>query len=167
MPVWGRPRPLLLLSAIDPLPNNGYPKILMSEREHNPSRRAVLGAAVMLPFDQGLRHAQPLLRMSGDQAPWDRALAAYRAAEADLRECERRTAGAPWAEQEAVEEEFGDRLDALYAALRRLLRASAPDVGALALKIDLGIEHEVATLNGGEACLAAIRRDAWRLARSA
>ncbi len=84
---------------------------------------------------------------------------------------ERRTAGAPPAsagagpeEQDAVEEEYGERLDALYAALRRLFRVPAPDLPALAVKIELTIDHEVATLNGGEACMAALRRDARRFA---
>ena len=94
---------------------------------------------------------------------WARALAEFETAEAAVRECERRTAGAPWAAQAAVEEEYGERLDALYAALRRLLRVPASDIGALAVKIELAIDHEVATLTGGEACLAAIRRDALRL----
>ncbi|MEA3045266.1 MAG: hypothetical protein QOH47_3104 [Sphingomonadales bacterium] len=151
----------------------------MSSGEHNPSRRALLGAAVALSFDTPVRQARRLLGMSGeggaeaaerwtpDQArgdgKWEKVLAAYRAAEAALRECERRTAGAPWAQQDAVEEEYGDRLDALYRALRRLLRVPAPDLPALAVKIELAIDHEVATLNGGEACLETVRRDALRL----
>jgi hypothetical protein len=82
-----------------------------------------------------------------------------------VREVERRTAGAPWEEQDAVEAEYGDALDGLYAALRRLMRVPAPDVAALAVKIEFVVAHEVATLNGGEACMAALRRDARRLAR--
>jgi hypothetical protein len=39
------------------------------------------------------------------------------------------------------------------AALKRLLRAPAPDLPALAPKIDLAVDEEVATLAGGERCL--------------
>jgi hypothetical protein len=151
----------------------------MSVAEHNPSRRALLGAAVALSFDTPVRQAHRLLRMSAEDAAkaperwtpeqvrgdgkWEKALVTYRAAEAAMRECERRTAGAPWAQQDAVEEEYGGRLDVLYAALGRLLRAPAPDLPALAVKIELAIDHEVGTLNGGEDCLETVRRDARRL----
>jgi hypothetical protein len=63
---------------------------------------------------------------------------------------------------------FEDRLNALdsvrEAALKRLLRTSAPDLPALALKIELAVDEEVATLAGGERCLAALKADGWRLA---
>jgi hypothetical protein len=39
----------------------------------------------------------------------------------------------------------------------------APDLPALALKIALAVDQDVATLSGGEACLAALKRDAARL----
>jgi hypothetical protein len=136
----------------------------MAAAQHNVSRRAVLGAAAALSFDTGLRQAQPQLRMSeGGSAAWQRALAAYQAAEAELRAFEKLTAGAPWEEQAAIEEAYGDRLDAMYAALRRLMRLRAPDLPALATKIVLAVDHEVATLTGGEACMATLKRDALRL----
>jgi hypothetical protein len=165
MPVFGRPRSLF------PVPVN-----IMSVAEHNPSRRALLGAAAMLPLMGGSDGAdaapRPLHHSPAANGPpprsgedlWRRLLAEFRGASAAVAECERRTAGAPWAAQAAIEEEYGGRLDALYAALRRLLRAPAPDLAALAMKIELVIDHEVATLNGGEACLAALRRDARRFA---
>ena len=112
----------------------------------------------------------PSPRPSGGPPPrpgedrWRRALAAFEAAEAELRAFERRTAGAPWEEQEAVERGMDEHLDVLYPALRRLLRLPAPDLHALARKIELAIDHEVGTLNGGEACLALLKRDARRLA---
>ncbi len=63
---------------------------------------------------------------------------------------------------------FEDRLNALdsarYAALKRLLRTPAPDLSALALKIELIVDEEVATLAGGERCLAVLKADGWRLA---
>jgi hypothetical protein len=63
---------------------------------------------------------------------------------------------------------FEDRLNALDrardAALKRLLRTPAPDLPALALKIELAVDEEVATLAGGERCLAVLKADGWRLA---
>jgi hypothetical protein len=65
---------------------------------------------------------------------------------------------------------FEDRLNALDSArdtaLKRLLRTPAPDLPALALKIELIVDEEVATLAGGERCLAAPKADGWRLAGS-
>lgn len=73
----------------------------------------------------------------------------------------------------------GLRSDAMGAALRRLMasfdgrsRHARPAQDerkgdALAVKLDLAAAHELATLDGGEACLAAyaaIRRDARRMA---
>jgi hypothetical protein len=150
----------------------------MGAARHNPSRRAVLGATVALPVAGFTRHCeersdatiQPalesgLLRSArNDGRAWDRALAAYRAAEAELRRYEWVTSGAPWETQRAVEQGYGERLGAHFAALRRLMRLRAPDVGALAVKIELAVDHEVGTLTGGEACLATLKRDARRLA---
>ncbi|HEX2764816.1 MAG TPA: hypothetical protein VHM92_13360 [Allosphingosinicella sp.] len=97
------------------------------------------------------------------RARWSRALAAYRAAEAELGAYERRTSGAPWEEQAAIEEAHGALSGVMYESLRRLLKAAAPDLAAVALKLDLVVEHEVGTLTGGEACLGALRRDVKRL----
>jgi hypothetical protein len=71
--------------------------------------------------------------------------------------------GATQAEQHALEEAYGERLDVMYAMLRRVMRAPAPDVAALGRKIVLAVDHEVATLWRGEACMAAVKRDALRL----
>jgi len=159
----------------------------MAGAQHNPSRRALLGAAVALPlvgaegrwtpdrargdgegsFDTPVRQAHRLLRMSGNEERWRRLAAAFDSAAAAVAEVERRSAAADRAGKLALEEEYGERLDAMYAALRRLLRAPAPDLAAFAAKIELMVDHEVATLTGGEACLAAIRRDARRLAAGA
>ena len=63
---------------------------------------------------------------------------------------------------------FEDRLNVLGsardAALKRLLRTPAPDLPALALKIELAVDEEVATLAGGERCLAVLKADGRRLA---
>jgi hypothetical protein len=93
---------------------------------------------------------------------WRRALARFEAAEAAAAALEGRE-GATHAEQFALEEAYGERLDVMYAALRRLMRAPAPDLAALGRKIVLAVDHEVATLWRGEACMAAVKRDALRL----
>ena len=49
-------------------------------------------------------------------------------------------------------------------ALRALIRTPAPDLPAFADKLELAIDQDVATLTGGEACMAALKRDARRLA---
>ena len=144
--------------------------------KHNPSRRALLGAAFALPFvghanarsaaaTSPLHHAShgPPPRLGEDRA-WRLAAVALEQAEAALREVERRSAGASHAEQLALEEPFGDRLDELYAAIRRLMGVPAPDVAALAAKICLAVDHEIVELRGGAACMAALKRDALRLA---
>ncbi|HEX8193120.1 MAG TPA: hypothetical protein VF552_09485 [Allosphingosinicella sp.] len=45
------------------------------------------------------------------------------------------------------------------AALSRLLRAAAPDLGAVAEKLELILRHSVFELSFGEAALEALRRD--------
>jgi hypothetical protein len=59
---------------------------------------------------------------------------------------------------------FDPVLGRFNRALARLLRAPAPDVGALAAKLDLLIAHEAWELDFAEASLGAMRRDALRLA---
>ena len=144
----------------------------MAVREHNPSRHAVLGAAaslavgaVPLPAGGGDAGLLPPDRVRGrnDGRRWGRVLAAYRAAEAELGRYRAYCSGRPHAEQLALEAGYGARSDALYDALRRLLRAPAPDRAAMAAKIRLIVEHEVGTLEGGEACMAALARDSARL----
>jgi hypothetical protein len=98
-----------------------------------------------------------------DEEKWHRALARLRAAEAEMRGVERATAGGSAAEEEALEAVYFARMDDFLAAVRRVMRARAPDLRALALKIELAIDEEVGTLTGGELCLAMIRRDVRRL----
>jgi hypothetical protein len=50
------------------------------------------------------------------------------------------------------------------AALVRLLRAPAPDLAAVARKLDLILRHSVFELTHGESCLAALQRDVRRFA---
>ena len=94
---------------------------------------------------------------------WRRALARLEAAEAEVRAVERATAGGTAEEGEALEPVYRARLGEHTAALLRLMKVRAPDLSALALKIELAIDEEVGTLTGGELCLAAVKRDVRRL----
>lgn len=96
---------------------------------------------------------------------WKRALARLEAAEAEMRAVARLTAGGTVEEEEALQEVYDARLGDHSAALVRLMKVRAPDLPALALKIELAIDEEVGTLTGGELCLAALKRDVRRLMR--
>ena len=135
----------------------------MAAREHRVSRRVLLGAACALPagLAGALPSSFPRKRESSwipdrvrDDGKWSRALAAFRRAQAII--------------DAAVHEPDQDRYDALLdtfsRALRRLLRTPAPDLPALALKIELAIDQVAWESTGGEACMAALKRDARRLA---
>jgi hypothetical protein len=99
---------------------------------------------------------------------FSRALAAYRRAEARVAAFKAAEARLPEQRRafpcDDLEEQFG-RLDGLrLAALRRLLRLPAPDLAALALKLDLAIADLAWELEGCETCFAALQADASRLA---
>jgi hypothetical protein len=147
----------------------------MADGQHKLSRRALLGAAC----------AAPLLRHSGldpesisfvsagrkeqwipgrarndagvDPRPvtrWDRALARLRHAEAAL------TAAAG-----IDDDNLYDRLlGRLNKAMKRLLTLPAPNLPALADKLDLLVQHQAWELTFAEPALAAMRQDARRLA---
>jgi hypothetical protein len=89
-------------------------------------------------------------------------MAALQRAEARMRLFERQCVGL---DSDALDEAYGDRVGAFYRALRLLLRTPAPDLPALAAKIALVVDEDVPTLDGGEACMAAVKADALRLAR--
>lgn len=144
----------------------------MAAPDHNLSRRGLLGAALAVPcaasFDTRSRQARSLLRMSGDgESAWGRALAAVGRAEAGVRDIEARSARVGRAEQFALEEAYGDRLDDLYAAMRRLMLVPAPNVAALAAKIVLAVDHDFFELAGGRDYMQALKRDAVLLAGQA
>jgi hypothetical protein len=88
------------------------------------------------------------------KARWEGSLARFRAADAAI-------SAATHSEDEALYDRLGDRHD---AAIKRLLRTPAPDLPALALKLDLLVAQQAWEMSGGESCLAAIRQDAHRLA---
>jgi hypothetical protein len=122
---------------------------------------AVAGAPVLLGA-VGARAADP-------RRSWARALAAFRRAEARLAARRAYEASLPaplraFPFSEQLDEVFNDLECARLDALRRLLRVPAPDLRTLSLKIDLTVDEEVASLDGGERCLAALKADARRLA---
>jgi hypothetical protein len=85
---------------------------------------------------------------------WDRALNRFRRAQQCLEA----------AAHEADEDRYDALIGAFNAALRRLLRTPAPDLAALSTKIDLAVDQAAWELTGGGPCLAALKRDARRLA---
>jgi len=85
---------------------------------------------------------------------WDRALARFRAAESLVLALE----GDP------DEDAFGRAHDRFNAALRRLLAAPAPDLPALATKLEIAVAAELADLTFAPPALAQLAHDARRLA---
>lgn len=166
----------------------------MAAARHNLSRRAVLGVGVgacvapgvgrlleagstALPAPGGGQLSEARAMSSVPDAAdlavrrrrWDCALAAFRRATARLAVFQAEVDALPPERRafpacEPIEERFGDLESARLAALRRLLRARAPNVDALALKIELLIDEQAWELTGAEACLSAIRDDGRHLA---
>jgi hypothetical protein len=135
----------------------------MAAGRHNLTRRALLGASAALPVALAATAASASRR-------WDRALAAYRRAEARLGAFRGHIESLP-PERRAYPacEPFDDRHDDLecarLAALRRLLRLPAPDLPALSLKIDLIVDDQAWELSGADSFLPALAADARRLCR--
>ena len=153
----------------------------MAAREHSYTRRAVLGAAVAVPVAAGAGGGSSSVRPSppaasrrvplpqrAGEANWERNLADYRRAEAELirfgratgERAEELTYLIAW----SVEKRFNDRVVLVCRGLRRLLKTPAPDLEALALKIELIVDQDVASLSGGPSCMAVLKADARRLA---
>lgn len=136
----------------------------MAGRDHNYTRRAVLGAAFAVPTLASAGSAETAVPGA---ARWRRALAALHRAQAAMDAFERRCHAEGistnfW----QLDERRGDHLGAFVSALLRLMRTPAPDLRALALKIELVVDHEVGRLIGGDRCLAALKADArWLAAR--
>lgn len=84
---------------------------------------------------------------------WDPALEPLRRAEAALAA----------AAHEPDEEVYGDILCAFNRAPKRLLRAPAPDLPALALKLELAARESAWELTGAETCIVALAREARAL----
>jgi len=158
----------------------------MAGGDLNLSRRALLGAAFVapvlshvegpvLPRHPGLDPGSTFLPFSfaaeegrwmpdqvrhdaaGDERSrvrWTRALARFRRAEAAF-------AAATSVPDEALYDRLGERCD---RALTRLLHTPAPDVAALALKLDLTLYERFGEFLGDSAAMRALKRDARRLA---
>ena len=156
------------------------------------SRRALLGGALGLSFETGLRARSvppqderggqvlgPLHRAAHGLGPsqtapgsplaadprageeWDAALLALRAAEEAVAGEEGRQRGCSAEEEDA--EAYGLLLDRLDAALDGLWAAAAPEVAALALKIELAVAFETGSAEEVEGPWGAVLADARRL----
>src|SRR5688500_6189431 len=137
----------------------------MAAGQHKLSRRALLGAVCAAPAvaviqaEAGIsvgRSRSGSRRGPGfrrDDGRWEKALAGFAAAESAV-------AAAAGASEE-VYDPIGMRHE---AALRRLLRTPAPDVAALAKKLELALDERSGEFFGDEAAMKAIKRDARRLA---
>lgn len=94
---------------------------------------------------------------------WQQALARLRAVEAEVRAVAQATAGGTAEEEEVLEPVYMALLGEHTKALVRLMKVRAPDLAALAVKIELAIDEEVGSLTGGAFCLVAVKRDVRRL----
>jgi hypothetical protein len=146
----------------------------MADGQHKLSRRALLGAVCASPL---VRHAPP--RHSGldpestfpspapdgrrwipDQvrddglAEWNQALARSHEAQTIL----------DAAKSEPDQDRYDALLDTHSEALAALLALPAPDLPALAAKLDAIVPHQAWESTGSEDCLEILRRDAHRLA---
>jgi hypothetical protein len=145
----------------------------MAAAQHKLSRRTLLAGACAVP---ALRHPELVPGSSWSPAGevenwllkqvqhdgsalhdrWQKAAALYARAEAGLE-----------ALAHTLDDNLYDRVLGRHnAALARLLRTPAPDLAAVARKLDLVLAHQVFELSFAEPCLAALRRDAWRFARA-
>jgi hypothetical protein len=88
------------------------------------------------------------------EARWGRALGRFRAADAAI-------GAARHSDDEALYDRLGDRHE---AAMKRMLRTPAPDLGALAVKLETLFGEQAWEMRGGELLLAAVLRDARRFA---
>jgi hypothetical protein len=101
---------------------------------------------------------------------WEQALAAYREAQAaqdrfDIatREATAGPRGRSFGEQKKLDDRFGDYLVATCNAVRKLIRAPAPDLAALGVKIALVVDERAWELSGGERCMRVLKADSRRL----
>ncbi len=163
----------------------------MAAGRHNLTRRALLGAAFAAPAVLGDCTAATAARRA-DRGRWERAYAGERRAKAALEAfraqemaaadrayeavCDRWPPGrdrdrparatlrAAFRDYSRWEERLGDLGCAHLAAITRMLRTPAPDLPALAMKIELAADYQVWELDDGDRCLAVLKADGWRLA---
>ena len=146
--------------------------------QHKLSRRALLGAVCAAPLVP--RHAQsrhsgldpestfPSPARGGERwipdqvrddkaAGWDRALARFRSAQAEV---DAATGEPDRRRYDALVDRADERMSALLAL-------PAPDLAGMAVKLDIILPHRAWELTGSEDCLERLRQDAHRLAASA
>jgi hypothetical protein len=134
----------------------------MASKRHNLSRRAVLGAAAGACVAASAKGTVPgtsphSASAAALQRRWTRTLAAYRRAEARVAAFKAEEALLPperreWPAVQPLEERFGDLDSHRLAALRRLFRIPAPNLAALALKLDLAVAGRAWELEECEIC---------------
>ncbi|HEY0085892.1 MAG TPA: hypothetical protein VGB65_08265 [Allosphingosinicella sp.] len=139
----------------------------MASKRHNLSRRAVLGAGVGTCV-AAARPAAAQAAATPSRTRWTRTLAAYRRAEARVAAFKAEEALLPperreWPAVKPLEDRFGDIDSLRLAALRRLFQVPAPDLEALALKLELAVADQAWELEGCESCLDAMAKDARQL----
>jgi hypothetical protein len=147
----------------------------MADGQHKLSRRALLGAVCASPL---VRHrprhsgldpesmntalAEPGAAVFMDPGlrrddEWDRALVRFHEAQAVL----------DAAKSEPDQDRYDVLLDSHSDALAALLALPAPDLPALATKLDVAIAQQAWENTGSQDCLEILRRDAHRLAAAA
>jgi hypothetical protein len=127
----------------------------MADGQHNPTRRALLGAALGVPLschpELGSGSSPPpakraaswtLKRVQGDGG-WSEALAALHQAQAAVQAIEAATAGRSAEEEEVWLPRHDAACTAMEAALARAIVAPAPDLAAFALKLELLFAHAI------------------------
>ena len=142
----------------------------MAADDHNPSRRALLGAAVGVPFlgAAGVEEApppgsarSPSPAKAGEE--WSKALADFRSARAEVLAAERATAGRSAVAEEAWLPVYEARLDALGGAVRAVMLTGAPEGSGLGLAL---IGWPGAAFGLATAWLVGRRVALWREGRS-
>jgi len=150
----------------------------MAAAQHKLSRRALLAGACVAPVVPLRRHCEersdtaiqcgacadsttglvdlrsPSARSARNDASWAKALARFARAEAGLE-------AVAHTEDDNV---YGHALGRQHRALAGLLRAPAPDLAAVARKLDLIVRHSAFELSLAEPCLDWLRQDVGRLA---
>jgi hypothetical protein len=132
------------------------------------TRRDVLAGAVAgaaLPSPSPLRGGPSPLEGEGVVGEWESALAALRAAEAEMAAFKAaEPTDVSFEQQWALDEAFSDLVVGYNRAVERVLLAAAPDLGALAAKVALAVDEQAWELPEGEAAMARLKADSRRLA---
>jgi len=167
----------------------------MAAARNNLSRRAVLGAAFAAPTILGAGPTDAVAHAE-DRAQWEAALAGLRQADSGEEafrarqmyaadrafhairrrwpidydfsrdSAARAEVRAAMAAYKPLECRLNDLHSVRLEAIQHLLKIRAPDLPALATKIALTVDYEVYELEDGEECMAALKSDAMRLART-